>query len=274
MKKILTLTDFSQVANFAVAAATKLAKENNAQLEILHVLKRKEIIQYELDADPQLIIRNRKNKIISAKLDQWRKEAIDAGVTANLIVAAGNLIDNVTEVIAKHNIDLIVMGSTGIDESEKYWGTTTQEVVRNVEVPTLVIKSGMIDYKMDNIVFASDLDKTDQDVLQRAIKLLKPAKDAVVHLMSVNTSSFFTQPSWLMKSVFEDFEQLVAPLKTRTTFYNDYSVDAGIRHYLDDTKPDILVMSNRNRNPIKDYFISNPAVKAVGQVKCPVLILK
>jgi len=240
MKKILTLTDFSQVANFAVAAATKLAKENNAQLEILHVLKRKEIIQYELDADPQLIIRNRKNKIISAKLDQWRKEAIDAGVTANLIVAAGNLIDNVTEVIAKHNIDLIVMGSTGIDESEKYWGTTTQEVVRNVEVPTLV----------------------------------KPAKDAVVHLMSVNTSSFFTQPSWLMKSVFEDFEQLVAPLKTRTTFYNDYSVDAGIRHYLDDTKPDILVMSNRNRNPIKDYFISNPAVKAVGQVKCPVLILK
>ena len=69
MKKILTLTDFSTISNFAIDAALVFAKKHNADLVIYHVLKSSDHIVYEFDSAPELVIRNRKNKIINTNLD-------------------------------------------------------------------------------------------------------------------------------------------------------------------------------------------------------------
>lgn len=274
MKTILTLTDFSTIANHAIDAALVFAKKHNAELEIYHVLKSSDHIVYDLDSNPELVVRNRKNKIINTKLDSWRQKAYDLGVKVHLIIGAVDIAQGVLDIVNSQNIDLIVMGSTGMDESESVWGTTTQEIIKKVDVPVLVIKSKMRDYKFDNLVFASNLDLEDQDILTRSLKLIKPSSDAVIHLMSVNTSSFFSQPRVLMTSVLKEFEKLVAPYKSESAFYRDYSVNAGIRHYLEDVDPDILIMSNRERHPLKKLFVPNAAHTAVGKIDCPVLILK
>jgi nucleotide-binding universal stress UspA family protein len=274
MKKILTLTDFSTISNFAIDAALVFAKKHNADLVIYHVLKSSDHIVYEFDSAPELVIRNRKNKIINTNLDGWKQKANELGVNVNLIIGAVEIVQGVLEIVNSQNIDLIVMGSTGIDESDSVWGTTTQQIIKKVNVPVLVIKSKMRDYKFDKLVFASNLDLEDQLLLTRSLELVKPSSDAVIHLMSVNTSSFFSQPRVLMTSVLKEFEKLVEPYKSESAFYRDYSVDAGIRHYLESVDPDILIMGNRDRHPLKKLFIPNAALTAVGKIDCPVLILK
>lgn len=274
MKKILTLTDFSTVANYAIDAAMVFAKRHDAELEIYHVLKSSDHIIYELDADPELFVRNRKNKIINTKLDGWRQKAIELGIDVHFIIGAVELVEGVLDIVNAKEINLIVMGSTGIDESDSIWGTTTQQVIKKVDVPILVIKSEMKDHDLDNIVFASSLDLEDQAVFTKAIELLKPSSDAIIHFVSVNTSSFFTQPRALMTSALKEFEKLAKPYRSDSTFYNDYSVKAGISHFLEEKKPELLIMSNRVRNPVKDFFVPNAAITAAGIVDCPVLILK
>ena len=274
MKRILTLTDFSTIANHAIDVALDFAKRHNAELEIYHVLKSSDHIMYELDSDPELFVRNRKNKIINTKLDGWKQKAIEMGVKVHLIIGAVDLVQGVLDIVNSQEIDLIVMGSTGIDESDSVWGTTTQQVIKKVDVPVLVIKSEMRDFKLDSLVFASDLDIEDQDVLTRALQLIQPTSDAVIHLISVNTSSFFSQPRVVMTTALKDFEKIVEPYKSESAFYRDYSVNAGIRHYLEGVQPDILIMSNRDRHPLKELFVPNAAINAVGKVDCPVLILK
>ena len=274
MKKILTLTDFSLVAGYAIEAAMQIAKQNNADLEIYHMLTSNNHIIYELDKDPELHVKNKRKKIISAKLDSWKQKAIEMGINAQFIVGAVDLIEGVNDIIKLQQIDLIVMGSTGVDESDSIWGTTTQRVIKNVDIPVLVIKSEMQDYRFDDIVFVSNLDLEDQDVLTKAIQLINPPSDALVRLMSVNTSSFYAQPKSLMTSVLKDFENLVKPLSSNSTFFHGYNVKSGIRHYLEDLDPDVLIMSNRDRHPLKKIFIPNAALDAAGTVDCPVLLLK
>lgn len=274
MTRILTLTDFSEVANYAVESATEFARQHNAELQILHVLRSTDYIQYELDSDPELFIRNRKGKVISAKMDAWKSNAIASGVTTQMIISAGELIQQVRGIVADHEIDFIVMGSTGLDENEKFWGTVTQEVAKNIDVPILVIKSRMKEYRMNNIVFASDFDVEDRIIMTQSISLLKPPSDAIIHLMSVNTTSFFTQPTVVINSALKDFEELARPYRTTSSYQSDYSVDAGIRHFIDSVQPDVLIMSNRKRNPIVDFFSSSPAINAIGSINAPVLIVK
>ncbi|MFT4534500.1 MAG: nucleotide-binding universal stress UspA family protein [Saprospiraceae bacterium] len=274
MKRILTLTDFSEIANHAIDAAMIFAKQHGADLKIYHVLKSTDHIMYELDADPQLFIRNRKNRINSTRLDGWRQKAIELGINVHFIIGAVDLVEGVLDLVNSQEVDLIVMGSTGIDESDGIWGTTTQKVIKEVDVPILVIKSKMRHHEFDNIVFASNLDLEDQAVFTSAMELIMPTSDAIIHFISVNTSSFFTQPSVLMTSALEEFEKLAKPYQSDSTFYNDYSVSAGISHYLEKEKPDVLIMSNRARNPLKEFFVPNAAIAAAGTVDCPVLILK
>ncbi len=274
MKKILTLTDFSDIANHAIEASLTFAKRHNADLEIYHVLKSSDHIMYELDADPQLFIRNRKNKVINTKLDGWRQKAIDMGVNVHLIIGAVDLVHGVIDIVNSQNIDLIVMGSTGLDESDSVWGTTTQQVIKSVDIPVLVIKSEMTDYKIDDLIFASNLDIEERDTFHSAMKLLIPSEDAIIHFVSIDTSSFFSQPSGLMNSVLKEFEELAKPYKSDSTFYSDYSVNAGIRHFLEDKNPDILIMSNKDRSLIKKLFTPNAAIDLAGTADCPVLIIK
>ncbi len=56
-----------------------------------------------------------------------------------------------------HNADLIVMGSHGASGfQEMFIGSNTEKVVRNSDVPVLVVKREEPEFKADKFVFASD----------------------------------------------------------------------------------------------------------------------
>ncbi len=272
MKHILTLTDFSEVAEAAVEAAFVFASQHDADLTIYHNSEDGDLVMYELVGDPEIEHFTIKNSISSPPITRWKEMAKKYNVIARYLTGSADFIKkifNITEIL---EIDLIVMGSSGAGEKNGFaWGSNTVKVVKHVDLPVLVIKKPMRKYRMDNIVFASSFDSHEKDIFKFALQLLDPPKSATIHLLSVDTSSFFTQPLALMRAAMKEFESLVDQYKVKSHFYNDYSIEAGIRHFMEEVQPDLLIMSNKNEKPIKRFLTGNNTIRAINNSDFPVL---
>ena len=93
----------------------------------------------------------------------------------------------VAEVAEKHNADLIVMGSHGADGlQEIFIGSNTERVVRTSDIPVLVIKGDIKDFKPTNFVFASDFEEESVPALKKA-KAMADLLGSKLHLVYINT---------------------------------------------------------------------------------------
>ena len=274
MRHILALTDYSSLSELSVIAAFKLAKQYEAKLTIYHNAIKGDLLEYKDAEDIQIktIDQNAENKVTNMAV--WKALAAEHKIQPTILFGAGKIIQNIDKIVEKYEIDMIIMGSSGAGGKKEYlWGSNTQRVVENVDCPVLIIKKEMADYRLDNIVFASSFNKEDKEVFTYFLDLIKPPKDATIHLLTVDTISFFNQPSPLMKEVFKDYQELALPYKTESHFYPGYSVDAGIRKFLKEVQPDILVMSNRFNKPIKHALQGNETLRAVNHSEFPVLTI-
>lgn len=273
MKNILALTDYSTVAENAIEAAFVFSKNYGSNLFIYHNTVDKEFTEYNLSQLRPIKItspHNSNQEIVS----RWRDLGSTNKKDGSLILGSGDIMKNINAIIEKHDIDIIIMGSTGAGGKEEYiWGSNTEKVILEVDCPVLVIKSPMKDYRIDNIVFASSFDQNEREAFQYGLNLLSPPKDDIIHLLSIDTLSYFTQPTIVMKQAMKEFEKLATPYKVQSHFYKDYSIDSGIRHFLQETKPDVLIMSNKNTNLLKRFFQGSNTTRAVNHVEFPVLTI-
>lgn len=275
MKTILALTDFSEVSAVAVETGFRMAKEHEGRLLIMHVLSAASTVQLNLDAEDEgLSVDGQEGEKLAVSLQKWKSQASALNIQVSLLLSSGDVVSSVQNTAAREDVELVIMGATGQGANDSIWGTTTQQVVKKLQSPVLVVKGEPVNTRPSTIVFASDLDPEDKEALTGAITLLRPPKDAEIHLMSVNTSSFASQPRHLMTALLNDFKKVVEPYHADSTFYTDYSIVAGIKHFVEVTTPELLIMSSRKRNPIKELFVPDSAVKAIGVVPCPVLIMK
>lgn len=272
MKHILTLTDFSQVAETAVEAAFLFASQYGADLTIYHNSVDGDLVMYELVGDPEIEHFTIGKGISSPPISKWQALAKKHNVVARYMTGSADFIKKIFSITDLLEIDLIVMGSSGADGKKEYvWGSNTEKVVKHVDIPVLVIKKPLNRFQIKNIVFASSFDSSEKDILNFALDLLSPPEDTVIHLLSVNTSSFFTQPMALMKSAMKEFEKMVKPYSAKSHFYTDYSVEAGIRHFVEEVRPDLLIMSNKNEKPVKRLLSGNDTIKVINHLDFPVL---
>ena len=274
MKRILTLTDFSAMAERAVDTAFTFAHQYESELLIYHDMGAGEIIEFELEENPKMDYIEQMGKDAMECISQWKKRSKELNVKASFLISADDFLVRTAKIVESMQPDLIIMGSTGAGGKREYiWGSNTEQVIKSVKCPVLVVKRAFADYRLDHIVFASSFDTREMVDLEYFLKLINPPKDSHIHLLSIDTSSFYAQPSNIVQSAIKDFEMHAKPWKTTGHFYKDYSVDSGIRHFLAEVKPDLLVMSNRIKKPVKHFLQGNNAMRLVNHTDFPVLII-
>ena len=69
-------------------------------------------------------------------------------------------------------------------------GSNTEKVVRNSEVPVLVIKSEIEDFKIENMVFASNFNIQNKSTFPKIVEFAK-IFNAKIHLLKINTVQKF-----------------------------------------------------------------------------------
>jgi nucleotide-binding universal stress UspA family protein len=136
--KILAAYDGSPGGHKALAAAIELAKKVSAQLHIATV---NELPRFPASIDEVAEEKDEANHRFAPVIDAARAQAEAAGVTIEVHLVAGHVVDAIVGLINQLKVDLLVVGFMGHSQLyQRIIGGTTDRLVRLAPCAVLVIK--------------------------------------------------------------------------------------------------------------------------------------
>ncbi|MFK7808904.1 MAG: universal stress protein [Saprospiraceae bacterium] len=276
MKNIFVPTDFSACAAHATHAAIELAAAYRATLHLYTALNpRTKFTKTDNDqnSESEELAQEIKNKELLLK--KWEEIAKDKNAIIKTGLVQEDLLHFIESFIPENNVDFIVMGSHGASGKNEYiLGSNTQKVVRLVQTPVLIIKEKLKDYKIRNVVFASNYNLSEKRSFKYLLDFVKVFKPTI-HLVQINTSSWFGESYIVVKSAMDDFRKMAEDkgMTCKTHFKRDWTIDAGVRHLSKELGADLIAISNDQRHPLKRLFIGSNVEALVNHAETPVLAI-
>nr|WP_201781068.1 universal stress protein [Weissella kandleri] len=140
-KNILVPVDGSKEAESALKQAIDITKRNHAKLHILHVIDTR---AFQNVADFKTAMVEEVADTAKKTMETYLQQAKDAGVEdVEYSIEYGspkNIIGH--QAVEKYDIDLIIMGATGLNTIERFLiGSVTEYVTRSANVDTLIVRA-------------------------------------------------------------------------------------------------------------------------------------
>ncbi len=276
MKTILVPVDFSKPSENALQVAAKLAKINRAEIIVLQVMEIAEPLmgtgQYYVEDQKMLFFM----KLGQKKFREFLNKDFlkDSKITDKIEI--GSTATGIAKIVEMDAVDLIVMGSKGSSGLEEVLiGSNTEKVVRNSEIPVLVIKNEMKDFDIRRVVFASDFGLKNLPAYRKA-KAFATDFNAELKLLYINT------PGDKFKSTQEIRETMRGFLNNteipyspdNIQVYNDYSIDKGVLNAADYMDADLIAMPTRGRKGLSHFFAGSIAEDVTNHSEIPVITFK
>lgn len=275
MKKILVPTDFSPQAENALKVAAQLAKKHESEIYLLHML---ELPLNLIDQANSSSGGSLPEALFFMKLAHKRfKEVLESdyleGITVYETVQFHEAFDGIIEVAKENEVDLIIMGSHGASGfKEMFIGSNTEKVVRTSNIPVLVIKNGLKEFKIDNFVFATDFSEECKKPFKQAIKFAESV-GAKMHLLFINTATNFLT-TIEAKEVMDKFLSGIEIKNHSLNIYNDTSVEKGVLNYAQAIDADLIGMATHGRKGLSHFFNGSVSEDLVNHAKRPVITFK
>jgi nucleotide-binding universal stress UspA family protein len=273
MKKILIPTDFSKHAEYALKVAAQIAKKNNGEIILLHMLELPHQGSDALGAGrdiPEIMFF--KNAAIN-RLDNLMDADFLKGINVSKIVQFEMAFDGILNISKINNVDLIVMGSHGASGfKEMFIGSNAEKVVRNSEIPVLIIKKDQETFKVNDFVFASDFSEEIKKPFQKAVEFANKF-DATLHLVYINTPNNF-KSSADSEMIMKNFISNTSMNKYQLHTYNDTNVEKGILNFAKSVNADLIGMSTHGRKGLSHFFNGSISEDLVNHATKPVVTFK
>ncbi|WP_417856275.1 universal stress protein [Xanthomarina gelatinilytica] len=276
MNKIIVPIDFSEHSEYALEAAVKLAKGNDAEIIALHMLEMSDSVLTSTDSEQQ------QKAVFFLKLAEKRfNEFLDkpylkeANVTP--LVKHFKVFSEVNDVAKDQGADLIVMGSHGTSGlSEIFVGSNTEKVVRHSEIPVLVLKHKFNKDHLKDVVFASDFSAESVAVYQKAKTLFQDFK-AKLHLLHVNLpSDRFRSTNEIDQTVSNFLMKAEGNLDklSQINFVSDYTVEKGVLNFANKIGADLIAVATHGRTGIAHFFEGSISEDIANHAVLPVMTFK
>jgi len=276
MKKIIVPIDFSKHSEYALEAASILAKQNNAQILALHMLE---------ISDSMLISSDNEQhakavfflKLAEQKFETFLQKDYVEGVDIVPIVKHFKVFSEVSEVAKEHNADLIVMGSHGSSGlSEIFVGSNTEKVVRHSDIPVLVIKNKPENMDYKKVVFASDFSEEAVKPYVNASKLLE-SFGSEMQLLYVNVPGERFKSTSEMENTMLNFLKMADGNLNRmnaVNYVSDVTVENGILTFAHKTNADLIVIPTHGRTGLAHFFEGSISEDLANHADLPVMTFK
>ncbi|MFH6961380.1 universal stress protein [Flavobacterium plurextorum] len=273
MKQILVPTDFSEHAEDALKVAAQIAKRNNSEIIILHMLElpsqMNDAILGGTSIPETMLFMKKANEM----LDEISSKPYLDGIQVTEIVKMDRPIHGITQVSKDHNIDLIVMGSHGSSGVEELLiGSNTEKVVRNSDIPVLVIKKDIKAFNASNIVFASDFSEEAKKPFKKLLDFAKTFQSKL-HLVTICTPNSFKTTHAAEKAI-TDFITEFNLTDYTTNIYNDTNIEKGIINFSNKINADIIGMCTHGRTGFAHFFNGSISEGLVNHAVKPIITLK
>ncbi|MNR99288.1 universal stress protein UspE [compost metagenome] len=273
MKRILVPTDFSSHAENALKAASKIAKKNNSEIFLLHMLELPHQMSDAISGGssiPEVMLYIKKAQ---EKLEAIKKSPYLEGIQITEAVHFERAFDGIIAFCKKNEIDLIVMGSHGSSGLEELLvGSNAEKVVRLSEVPVLVIKKEDKEFSADNIIFASDFSKEAKKPFRKIVEFANIFDSNIKLVMICTPNSFKTTIA--AEKIMNDFVSNFDIKKYSTHTYNDANIEKGVINFANSNNADLIGICTHNRTALSHFFNGSVSEDLVNHSTKPVLAFK
>lgn len=274
INRILLLTDFSAVADHATEYAALIGRQVKATIDIMHIINtpvdwtRLSIEKEKLYPEVKAEIGNARAKL-SKMVMHFDKNDISA--VESLVFNLG--VENIPKHIDPKKYDLIIMGSHGSKGLKPFGiGSNAQSVIRNAELPVLVVKKPPKIESIQNIVMATTLEES-QKLCYKHLLEFTSEFEAKIDLLFINTPYNFKET--------QEIEKKIALLKEQGDPKNgkNYYIDAlneerGIQYFMENSEADIFAIAKRDRSIIDSLFSSSLSEAVVNHLEKAVLVFQ
>ncbi len=265
--KILVPTDFSQNAGNAYYFARKLALLHEASITLLFAFYQ----VYDFAAqqvDIETIERDAKKEL---------KEAIllgsEEGLNVNSKIIQGSVATSVTATAFREDYDLIVMGTQGASGMKKALvGSNSVHVIKESEVPVLVIPQSANWETVRKISIAVDLEKDDPVFYKKLIAITAKMNLPLEVIHFDQSVDFSKQLMWDgLKTFFKEAlpAHQISFNKERSRNFED-----SLKNYLEENQDVLLVMFYKDKTFFEYLFNAGQTVKMAYHTHVPLLVIK
>lgn len=276
MKKIIVPIDFSEHSEYALKTAAKLAKKYDAELLALHMLEMSDIMLSASDG-----LQGQKAvfflQLAEKKFNDFLKKDYLEDVSVIPIIKHFKVFSEVNDVALKNDADLIVMGSHGTSGlKELFVGSNTERVVRNADIPVLVVKNNVMNVGFDVVTFACDFSEENIESYLKAVKLFDKM-NSKVYMVYVNLpNDKFKSSLEIEKSVVNFFTKADGNLKKMKDvhYVSDYSVEEGVLTFSNKIGADLIAVPTHGRKGLSHFFEGSVGEDVANHSTLPVITFK
>ncbi|QCX37219.1 universal stress protein [Aureibaculum algae] len=275
MKTILVPIDFSEEAKYACKVAASIAKQTNSQIILLHMLDIPStsvdpMTESNLGGGAQTIFYM---KTIHKKFAEFKAFPFFDGIKVIESVIFKKAFQGVIEESSKNKVELIVMGSQGATGiKEMLVGSNTEKVVRQSDIPVLVIKQDIENFKIKNMIFASDFSENSKKNFQKVIDFAT-LFNAKIHFLYINTIHNFEST----RDSREKINNYISSFKLEdytANIYNDTSIEEGILNYGKEIDADVIAINTHGRSGLSQLFNESISKELANHALRPVVTFK
>lgn len=270
MKRIMVPTDFSDCANAAAEMALQIAKLSESEIYFIHLAVDQSTPAHV--PGKSVVHDDTQIGIIRDNLDQLVKAAEADGIKAKKELVIGSGHEQIQDYILPYKIDLLVMGShgaTGI--REMVIGSNTQNVIKNIRIPSLVVKQMPKRKEMKHIVFASNFKRDCSNSLSEVVTFSR-LWGSRIHLLFINLLNHLIEENTarsMMSDRMKGFSNVDYTLNITETNDKEF----GIAQFANEVEADLIAVAMERKNLVGRLFSPNIAKRLINHSALPVLIV-
>jgi len=282
ISNIVLATDFSEVSKAALGYACNLARSYGSKIFITHMVPPLEpylsVPLEPIPVDLDLFWKREKQNMAafvgSKLLDEIPHEDI---------LQRGELWDVISDVIEKHNVDLVVVGTHGRQGLKKvFLGSVAEQIYRQAKCPVLTIRPEVAASRGTNwapkrVLFATDFSETSLHALPWALSLAEE-NQATLILLHVAPLVPYQYKDSVRETTCKRLEGLMPAERwchADLVVCFDFPAQ-GILQIAQDRETDLIVLGVNRRAPVglSSHLPWSTASNVVSAAPCPVLTVR
>lgn len=264
MKKILVPIDFSIQSEYAIKLASKIAKNSESQIYLLHMV---EIPSGTIDMGagsdfgvPQSMHYIQK---VKERMLNIREQFFGADNNVKYAIRFEAPYEGIMKFSQRKNPDLIIMGSKDLSIiDEVIIGSLVKRIANRSKIPVLAVNRDPKDIAIKDLVFVSKFEEEDRKSFDILLNFSQTF-GSKIHLLNVNTMNRFKSTKRAKQKMKAFLEQYETPSHS-INIYNDDSIENGIVNFSKEINADVIALSTHERSGFFRLFkrnISNSIAK-------------
>lgn len=271
--KILIPTDFSESARSAFDYGYHLVKEH-AGVELI-LLNSYEMPKVGASGGVMINLESAmaKESVRDLSIEVKELKALYPDAIIKTVSRYGTLENSISRTCNEEHVDFIVMGTHGASGLKKALiGSNTQSVIENLEYPVISVPRDWKFKKIENIVYATDLNRLENPDILKPICALAEAENATVHILYIAKSK--SEIDLEKESVNLPLNEYFKDSPRKFAVVESQDVADGIDSYVNQINADMVVMIPKEATFWESLFKRSVTEQLAFQSKVPLLSLR